>query len=318
VKFQANYVTCHTTAPDSPKTTMTELTIIIPSYNMQSGAIAAIESILSQDIITDIILVDDCSEPAIYLPDRLKKKKNITLLRTKINGGAGHARNIGVEYSKTSWISFLDSDDILLPDTLAKRLKFAKNQPCSKSKDRAMIVACGWIEPIKSSQQFRTRIPNPANTPVQFASGCWYCPGSCIIAKREIFLTHPFDTNLRRLEDYDMSIRLGLAGAELITMPLPAVKIIPGVRNNPRLISKCAKLIRTKHCPAASSHRAVWGAINAYLNLEMSSAHFRDSNFASAIIRIMVSIIYLPRLRRHFSPGWIIRYPIDANRNQIQ
>lgn len=279
---------------------------------MQTGAIAAIDSVLSQNIETNIILVDDCSSPALTLPKRLRSLNNIVQLKTEKNSGAGSARNLGVENCATEWISFLDSDDTLLPNTLRDRFDFAQSQFAVRGNNALLIFACGWNEPFGDGAEFRIRIPNPANSAEQFSSGCWYCPGSCIIAKRTVFLDHRFDPELRRLEDFDMSIRLGLSGAELITMPLSGVEITPSGTGTQSIINMSTKSILTKHIDLAVSNPALWKLIRAYLWLELSSAHFRETKFVSAVVALARSLAIKPRLKRHFSPGWKYNKPDDV------
>lgn len=279
---------------------------------MQTGAIAAIDSVLSQNIETNIILIDDCSSPALTLPKRLRSLNNIVQLKTEKNSGAGSARNLGVENCVTEWVSFLDSDDTLLPNTLRDRFDFAKIQSADRENNDLLIFACGWNEPFGDSAEFRIRIPNPANSAEQFSSGCWYCPGSCIIAKRTVFMDHRFDPELRRLEDFDMSIRLGLSGAELITIPRSGVEITPSGTGTQSIINMSAQSILTKHIDLAVSKPALWKLIRAYLWLELSSAHFRETKFVSAVVALARSLAIKPRLKRHFSPGWKYNKPDDV------
>lgn len=271
---------------------------------MQTGAIAAIDSVLSQNIETNIILVDDCSSPPLTLPKRLKSLNNIVQLKTEKNSGAGSARNLGIENCVTEWVSFLDSDDTLLPNTLRDRFDFAQTQSAARENNALLIFACGWNEPFGDAAKFRIRIPNPANSAEQFSSGCWYCPGSCIVSKRTVFLDHRFDPELRRLEDFDMSIRLGLSGAELITMPLPGVEITPSGAGTQNIINMSVQSILTKHIDLAVSKPALWKLIRAYLLLELSSAYFRESKFVAAVVALTQSLAIKPRFKRHFSPGW--------------
>ena len=88
--------------------------VIIPTYNRGKYICQAIESVFQQttkDI--EVIVVDDGST------DNTKEVirpylKNIKYISAE-NGGAAHARNIGMEAATGEYIAFLDSDDLYYP-----------------------------------------------------------------------------------------------------------------------------------------------------------------------------------------------------------
>lgn len=283
---------------------MAELTVIIPSYNMQEGALKAINSVLDQNMDVEIILVDDCSAPPITLPSSLLSAINIRVFHLPENSGPAHARNIGVQSSTTPWISFLDSDDVLLPNTLSKRLQFAITNDAITPENELHLYGCGWLEHNRKDKIWSSRIPRPATTKQQMASGCWYCPGSCIIAKRGLFLEHSFDEKIRRLEDYDLGLRLGLAGVKLSIDPVSGVKIVPNGAANAKIIDDCVTYILSKYNKLQKTDRDLWSIMSAYMLLEQSSAHFRESNFLTAAKYLLKSFLHVPRVTRHLSPGW--------------
>ncbi len=92
--------------------------IIIPYYNSKSTIDRAIDSIPLDDYV-EIIIVDDCSDEDNQdylkkLPDRYKDR-NIRIVLSAENKGAGHSRNLGIGTAEGKWITFLDSDDYFLP-----------------------------------------------------------------------------------------------------------------------------------------------------------------------------------------------------------
>lgn len=98
-----------------------KLTIIIPVFRTENTLDRCVESILSQDYSDfEIILVDDGS------PDQCPEKcdawaerdSRIRALHKK-NGGPSDARNAGIEATQGEFITFVDSDDMIAPDTLA-------------------------------------------------------------------------------------------------------------------------------------------------------------------------------------------------------
>ena len=111
------------------------LTVIVPMYNVARFVDRLIEtlSLQNQDII-EIIFVDDGStdhtsvalegalkEGALEAPWRIVKKNN---------GGLSDARNFGLSYSRTNYVTFLDPDDLISPNfyyELVQRLEKTKS-----------------------------------------------------------------------------------------------------------------------------------------------------------------------------------------------
>ena len=89
------------------------LTIIIPTYNRPQLLLKAVNSALAQTIDSlEVIVVDDCSSQPINLPE----DPRLRIIRLEQNKGGAAARNIGVEAARGKWITFLDDDDLLLPN----------------------------------------------------------------------------------------------------------------------------------------------------------------------------------------------------------
>jgi hypothetical protein len=91
---------------------------IIPAYNRERYIGAAIESALAQSCADhEIIVVDDGST------DRTREVvarfgERVQLL-VQSNAGPGAARNLGIHHATGRYITFLDSDDLWFPWTLA-------------------------------------------------------------------------------------------------------------------------------------------------------------------------------------------------------
>lgn len=94
---------------------MAKISILIPAYNSEKTITRCIDSIKKQTF-TDwhIVLVDDGSKDATpAICDNLFSDR-ITVIH-QINGGVSSARNTGLKYVKTPFLTFCDSDDTLQP-----------------------------------------------------------------------------------------------------------------------------------------------------------------------------------------------------------
>lgn len=102
------------------------LSIIVPFYNTEQYIIRCIDSILSQTFSDwELILIDDGSTDESYklCIDYASKDPRIKVL-TQSNSGQGAARNNGLKHSKGEFVTFIDSDDVLLD---SNSLLFAMN-----------------------------------------------------------------------------------------------------------------------------------------------------------------------------------------------
>lgn len=98
----------------------TKISIIVPVYNVEKYLDRCIRSLLNQTYEDyEIILVDDGSVDSSPIKCDLyaQKSKKIRVIHKK-NGGLSDARNVGVDYAKGMYISFVDSDDYVHPDYL--------------------------------------------------------------------------------------------------------------------------------------------------------------------------------------------------------
>lgn len=105
-----------------------DLSIIIPFYNTEKFARRCIESALSQNtkFSYEVILVDDGSpDNCAEILDSYKSNPAVKVVH-KSNGGLSEARNTGMKIAKGQYFFFLDSDDILFPDSVELLMSAAK------------------------------------------------------------------------------------------------------------------------------------------------------------------------------------------------
>ncbi len=90
------------------------LSIIIPNYNNELYLEECFNSILTQTLLPDeVIIIDDCSTDASRdIIDRFTQTHAMfhSIFLTK-NGGVSAARNEGIRVATSEYVSFLDADD---------------------------------------------------------------------------------------------------------------------------------------------------------------------------------------------------------------
>ena len=96
-----------------------KLSVIIPVYRVEATLNRCLESVLAQNVEDmEVILVDDGSpdNSPVMCDEWAVKDVRICVIH-KINGGLSDARNAGLDIAKGEYVTFVDSDDYLLPDT---------------------------------------------------------------------------------------------------------------------------------------------------------------------------------------------------------
>ncbi|WIF88095.1 glycosyltransferase family 2 protein [Acholeplasma laidlawii] len=94
------------------------LSIIVPVFNDFKRLYSTLDSILkNMSGNFEIIIVDDGSKE-LLTRDKLLNYSSLDNIKiiTKVNGGVGSARNMGLNYANGDYITFIDSDDILCGD----------------------------------------------------------------------------------------------------------------------------------------------------------------------------------------------------------
>lgn len=89
--------------------------IIIPHKDLPDLLMRCLKSIpVSEDI--QVIVVDDNSSDADTYLERYQElsRPYLEFIRTTKGGGAGYARNIGLDHAKGKWILFADADDFFV------------------------------------------------------------------------------------------------------------------------------------------------------------------------------------------------------------
>ena len=107
--------------------------IILPVYNSKKYILATINSIIRQNYKSwNLIIIDDCSNDGTYEILKNIQRNHISdnkifLYRHNINKGQAEARNLGLNKSKSTFIAFIDSDDVWEKNKLRNQIQFMKN-----------------------------------------------------------------------------------------------------------------------------------------------------------------------------------------------
>lgn len=103
------------------------VSIITPTYNSNKFLKETLDSIIAQTYKNwELIITDDGStdNTLLILEEYSKKESRINFYKSASNLGSGLARNNSIKIAKGRYITFIDSDDIWLPNKLLNHIKF--------------------------------------------------------------------------------------------------------------------------------------------------------------------------------------------------
>lgn len=102
---------------------MVKVSVVIPAKNRAKTLPACLDSVLNQtDPAQEVIVVDDGSTD--NTPDIVATyaTRGVIYAKLPVGAGAQAARNYGIKLAAGNWIAFQDSDDLWLPNKLARQL----------------------------------------------------------------------------------------------------------------------------------------------------------------------------------------------------
>jgi CDP-glycerol glycerophosphotransferase len=97
------------------------ISVIIPVYDVAAYLPECLDSVLGQAGDIEVIAVDDASPDGCgaLLADRAAADPRLHVIHLPVNGGPGHARNVGLDRARGEYVWFVDADDRLAEGALA-------------------------------------------------------------------------------------------------------------------------------------------------------------------------------------------------------
>jgi glycosyltransferase involved in cell wall biosynthesis len=200
----------------NPSKIPVRVSVIIPTYNRAWCLKEAVDSVMAQSYRdVEVILVDDGSTDgtaamvaAWDVPLRFLSQQN---------RGVSAARNLGLRSARGNLVAFLDSDDLWLPDKLARQVAFFDAHP------EALICQTGetWIRRgVRVNPRHRHRKPSGRIFEASLAL-CLVSPSAVMMRRGLLEEVGGFDESLPACEDYDLWLRVSARyPVHLIETPL--------------------------------------------------------------------------------------------------
>ncbi len=196
------------------------VTIGIPCYNSARWVRSAIESALAQKGVSkEVIVVDDgsldsSSIVAVAFGDSIK------LIRTE-HWGATHARNLILQHAEGEWVQYLDADDYLEPDKVARQL-----EECGDTAGADVIYSPVWVETLnartgKVKSREKSFIAQGTDLWVQWFS--WQLPqtGGCLWRREALESLLGWKKDQPCCQEHELYLRALEAGQRFVFTPTP-------------------------------------------------------------------------------------------------
>ncbi len=294
------------------------ISVVIPTYNRHASTTRAVKSALAQSLSPlEILIVDDGSiEPIAWMPEAETANESaieVRVIRRDQNQGASAARRTGIQEARGDLIAFLDSDDLWEPGKLQAQVDML----AGRVPDDLTAIVCGWSAIPEAGGRASQRIPISSQSVLDFASGCWFSPGTTSVVPRRAFgIVGLPDPSLRRLEDLDWFLRLAMAGGRIVVAPIVGATISIGRRGRLKDINEAGRIILSKldAISDAALSRDVGRCLNAYLDVERANAAYGEKKFLATAGYLGRSFARKPRLAIPLKPWWPAPHGIEEQR----
>jgi glycosyltransferase involved in cell wall biosynthesis len=180
------------------------VSVIIPTYNRAAMVKEAAAAVLAQTYRDfELLVVDDGSTDGTR--EALAAfAGEIRVLPSPSRRGVSAARNLGIAATQGEWLAFLDSDDLWLPEKLARQMAFMAAHPqflLSQTEET-------WVRRGVRVNPPSTHRKEGGRLFLRSLERCLVSPSAVVLHRRLLEEHGGFDEDLPAAEDYDLWLRL--------------------------------------------------------------------------------------------------------------
>lgn len=196
-----------------------KISIITASYNYENYIKETVQSVLSQTSNDwEMIIVDDCSTDNSIDVIKSYNDDRIKLFVNEKNLGLKETLKRGIKEASSDWIVFLESDDVLAPDYLAKKVEIAQKyndinlifNDCEFFGDEERVKA--FEHALKKTRSLLQNQSYPKKMLYDFYQSNKIFTFSSVMARRSDLLKVNFNPKLDYLIDWHLWIQLSSLG----------------------------------------------------------------------------------------------------------
>lgn len=182
--------------------------VVIPTRDRAALLERAVRSVLAQTFApTEVVVVDDGSDPPVKLASDLAADARVRLERNDRPRGAPAARNLGIERSVSPLIAFLDDDDEWYPTKLQRQVAALGALTADEAGDVAGVY-CGYALCQPGRPVTRTLPATDSELSRLLLERPCVLPSSLVLRRSALAVIGGFRPDLNRTEDWDLSLRV--------------------------------------------------------------------------------------------------------------
>ncbi|MEN8178997.1 MAG: glycosyltransferase family A protein [Pseudomonadota bacterium] len=180
-----------------------KLSVIIPTFNRAHTLPRAVDSVLTQSLPADeILIVDDGSDDQTQ--QLVESHYPQCRYLYQVNQGVSSARNLGIQEAQGEWIALLDSDDAWRPDKLMTQFQSLRANPGHRLCHTEEI----WMRNEVRVNAMHKHKKGGGRIFQNCLPLCVISPSSVIMHRTLFEETGLFDPALPACEDYDLWLRI--------------------------------------------------------------------------------------------------------------
>jgi glycosyltransferase involved in cell wall biosynthesis len=190
------------------------VSVVIPAYNAAWCIAATLQSVFAQTIQEfEVILVNDGSPDTSALEEALAPFHDKIRYLKQENRGPSAARNAAIRVARGKYIAFLDSDDLWLPNHLARQISLLQGPP------ELGLVYANTVHLVDDRPVGIAFDSVPQADQVTFeallAEDCTVNTSSTVASREALIGAGLFDESMNRCEDFDLWLRVARAGVRM-------------------------------------------------------------------------------------------------------
>jgi glycosyltransferase involved in cell wall biosynthesis len=192
------------------------VSVIIPCFNAEKWLQETIDSCLQQIYPhLEIIVIDDGSTDNSL--EIIKTYGDKIIWKSLPHQGGNHVRNYGFKISKGEYIQYLDADDYILPEKIARQVSFLEATG-------ADVVYGDWRykHHYPDGTSFLDRIEiaeTQADILESLLANWWTAVASLLYRRSAIENSSGWDENLSAAQDRDFFLSVVMSGAKVVYQP---------------------------------------------------------------------------------------------------
>ncbi len=148
-----------------------------------------------------------------FLDEQAALDPRIRVVSSPVNQGPAAARNLAFLAARGEYIAVADSDDICLPERIARQVAFMR--------ETGADLAGTFMQYIDAEGKVTSEKQMPAGPGKVARALILFSPinNPTVMARRQVLLETPYDPRYRIAEDYDLFVRLARKGMRLDNLP---------------------------------------------------------------------------------------------------